>query len=163
MIDVLIRSLHDDFGYGVWIYERNEATGEIRILKLEGAFKWEPYISGSLLPKPIFTTSTREGDLLFDKFIERLKEMGYGKDKLSIESGQLKAMREHLDDMKKLVFSPPIHMAPIVIGGEHRDYDKVAIKANRIRRAAKQCSQTKSVLAEIFPELFGPGWEHEAD
>lgn len=184
MIDVLIRSLHDEFGYGVWIYDKNEATGKMRVLKLEGAFKWEPYVTGTLLPKPIFSTSTREGDLLFDKFIERLKEMGYGKDKLSIESGELKAMREHLADMKKLVFTPPPHFAPatfgnatsglsmlgritpgraVMPGSEHYGYDRVAVRANRVRRAAKQCSNAREVLAELFPEVFRHGWKNKTD
>lgn len=191
MIDVLIRSLDTEFGYSIWIYDKNEATGEIRVLNLEGTFKWEPYVQGNLLPKPIFSTSTMDGDLIFNKFIERLKEMGYGKDKLSIESGELKAMRDHLADMKKLVFTPPPHFAPIIVTGgpdiktipyptpgkmtpgrvfmpgSENGYDPlpcdrtVAVKASRVRKAAKQCGNAASVLKEVFPELFGPGWQSD--
>lgn len=170
MIDVLIRNLDDAFGYGIWIYDKNEATGEIRVLKLVGTFEWEPHITGTLLPKPIFSTSTREGDYLFNKFIERLKEMGYGKDKLSIESGELKAMREHLADMKKLVFTPPPHLAPIPMGNTtsglsmlghvtpgrawYSTPDVLTIKKDRVRAAAGNCAQTKIVLKTLFPEAF---------
>ena len=125
---------------------------------------------GDRLPKPLFSTSVREGDIIFNKFIERLKEMGYGKDKLSIESGELKATKEHLKDMQKLVFeqNPP----PPLIWRSPREYgadwvagivDTVSVRKNRVRRAAKQCQNARGVLAELFPELFGPGWENESD
>ena len=70
MIDVLIRNLNEAFGYGVWVYDKNDATGQIRILHHIGSFEWKDFPIGERLPEPIFSTSTREGDILFDKFID---------------------------------------------------------------------------------------------
>ena len=187
MIDVLIRSLDTDFGYSIWVFDKDAATGQIRILHSLGAFEWKDHPTGDRLPKPLFSTSTRDGDIIFDKFIERLKEMGYGKDKLSIESGELKAMKEHLADMKKLVFEPPPHFAPIIIAGDNNPAilnlgkgpcypgrvtpgralystpGDLKVDAGRVRKAAKTCPNAEGVLRELFPELFSPGWKNETD
>ena len=180
MIDVLIRNLNDAFGYGVWVYDKNEATGQIKILSLLGSYEWKEFKMGEMLPKPLLSTSTREGDIIFDKFIERLKEAGYGKNQLSIESGELKAMKDHLADMKKLVFTPPAHLlAPIIISGENRQSlpggpffpgrvsystpDDIKIDRGRLRMAARKCANAEAVLKEIFPEVFGMGWRNETD
>jgi hypothetical protein len=179
MIDVLIRNLNEAFGYGVWVYDKNDATGQIRILHHIGSFEWKDFPIGERLPEPIFSTSTREGDILFDKFIDHLKEMGYGKDKLSIESGELKAMREHLADMKKLVFTPPPHFAPMLMGNTTSGFSMLGpmtpgrtfystpadlkISASRVLKAAKKCGNAAEVLKELFPEVFGPGWERFKD
>lgn len=103
-----------------------------------------------------------------------------------LEGGELKAMRDHLADMKKLVFTPPEHLKPTSIWhssgipspmtptafpnarkfGEQwvaGMVDTVSVRKDRVRRAAKQCSNAKGILAELFPEVFGPGWEYEID
>ena len=186
MFDVLIRSLDAAFGYGIWIISKEEESigpRKVKVLRL-GPMTWEEIEVGYKLPMPTFDTSTREGDLIFEKFIGALKGLGFGRDKISVESGELKATKEHLADMKRLVFTPPAHFAPKVIefgnstsglsmvGGltpgratmiPIPPYDTVSVRASRVRRAAKQCSNARGVLAELFPEVFGPGWEYEAD
>ncbi|MBE3137686.1 MAG: hypothetical protein IMZ43_09915 [Thermoplasmata archaeon] len=112
MIDILIRNLDSAFGYGIWVISREEESigpRKVRVLRL-GTITWEELDVGYQLPAPTFDTSTREGDLIFKKFIERLREMGFGRDKISVESGELKATKEHLVDMKRLVFDPPGHL-----------------------------------------------------
>jgi len=169
MIDVLIRHLNESFGYGIWVFDKDDTTGKTKILECEGPFSWKEAIPGHLLPKPLISTSTREGEAIFEKFLERVKEAGFGRDKVSIESGELKATKEHLADMKKLVFSPPHHFTPqIITVGEtspgryqpkERIYGEAPVYSARLRKAAKRCPQAETVLKEIFPEVFTSGWQ----
>ena len=178
MFDVQISQLSDSFGMGIWFYEKDEVSGTIRILRpIE--FKWEEHKSGTRLPAPTIDTDTHSVRPFLEKFIERLKEAGYGRDKVSVESGELKAMREHLADMKKLVFTPPPHFAPMFMGNTTSGFSMLGpitpgrawystpadlkISVNRVLKAAKTCSQATVVLRELFPEVFGPGWERFKD
>lgn len=77
MIDVLIRSLMDEFGYGVWIYDKDEGGRVIRVLQNVQA-EWKDWEPGHRLPPPMFSTGTREGELIFEKFIERARGNGEG-------------------------------------------------------------------------------------
>lgn len=186
MFDVVIRNLNDAFGYGVWIISKEEESigpRKIKVLRL-GPMTWEEFDVGHRLPQATFDTSTREGDLIFEKFIGALKEMGFGRDKVSVESGELKATKEHLTDMKKLVFEPPKHFAPIIISPGQQSIDlgtdfrggritpgrawystpaDLKISASRVLKAAKKCGNAAEVLKELFPEVFGPGWERFKD
>lgn len=85
-----------------------------------------------------------------------------------LEGGELKATKEHLRDMQKLVFEPPKHLAPMVIGNATsgismlagiREPDEVVVKASRVRTAARSCGTAAEILKEIFPELFLSGWQ----
>jgi len=167
MLDVVIRSLNDAFGMGVWIIDRDDANHVVRVLR-PVEFKWQEYVQGHLLPEPTIAGRTQEVEMIFEKFIEQVKEAGYGRDKLSVESGELKATKEHLTDMKRLVFDPPKHFAPMVIGNATsgismlaglRGSDEVVVKASRVRTAARSCGTAAEILKEIFPELFPPGWK----
>lgn len=173
MLDIHISQLSDAFGYGIWVIDKDEQTRIVKVLRL-GEIKWEEHDVGHRLPKPTFETSTREGNLIFEKFIERLKEAGYGRDKVSVESGELKAMREHLTDMKKLVFTPPPHfissvlkfgdtpsglsmlgrVTPGRVWYSDPTSDVLTIKKDRVIEAAGNCAQTKIVLKTLFPEAF---------
>jgi len=181
MFDVVIRNLNDLFGYGIWIISKEEESigpRKIKVLRL-GPMTWEEFDVGHKLPMPTFETSTREGDLIFEKFFERAKEAGYGRDKVSVESGELKATKEHLTDMKKLVFEPPAHFAPMLMGNTTSGFSMLGpmtpgrtfystpadlkISASRVLKAAKKCGNAAEVLKELFPEVFGPGWERFKD
>ena len=181
-IEVLIRNLHDAFGTGVWVYRKDAVTGRIDVLKSEGLYRWEEYQPGQIMPPPLLNTDSREAEIIFNKFIEAVKTAGYGKDRISVESGELKATKEHLKDMQKLVFEI-LPKPPVIIQGNpdaprresidswvrgrlglsDTESDEVKVKKNHVRAAAKQCSQAKGILNAIFPELFGPGWERETD
>lgn len=169
MLDVVIRNLYDAFGMGVWIIDRDDNNHVVRVLR-PVEFKWQEYAQGHLLPEPTIAGRTAEVEMIFEKFIEQVKEAGYGRDKLSIESGELKATREHLADMKKLVFTPPPHFTPILMGNVtsglsmlghitpgrawYSTPDVLTIRKDRVRAAAGNCAQTKIVLKTLFPEAF---------
>jgi len=171
MIDVQISQLTDAFGVGIWVYEKNDADGTVKIVRpLE--ITLDEHIVGSHLPAPTFSTRTQWAEMFLEKLVERLKEAGYGRDKVSVESGELKATKQHLDDMKRLVFTPPAHLLPIVISGageiNRSDMGYAAapkhpmgltVDPGRVLRAAKTCKEATAVLKQLFPELFPPGWE----
>lgn len=167
MIDVVIRDLADAFGLGVWVVERDDIYNKpVRVLR-PIAFQWQDIEQGVHLPRPTFEAGSREGQVIFEKFIQRLHEMGYGKSKESVETGELKATKEHLADMKKLVFE---YLAkPMVLDFDtgkimpgrpaYSSPGDLKVDAGRVIRAARTCGQAAGVLKELFPELFAPGWE----
>ncbi len=94
-----------------------------------------------------------------------------------LEGGELKATKEHLKDMQKLVFEV-LPKPPVIIQGNagepyswqremlltpRSESDEVKVKKSRIRLAAKSCGTAHQILEQIFPELFGPGWKNETD
>jgi len=166
MFDVQISQLSDSFGMGIWFYEKDEVSGTIRILRpIE--FKWEEHKIGARLPSPTIDTDSHSVRPFLEKFIERLKEGGYGRDKVSVESGELKATKEHLKDMQKLVFNALLQPHPIIcepgrITPGRTFYSTPAdlkISVSRVLKAAQKCPNAAGVLKELFPEVFGPGWE----
>ena len=53
MIDVLIRDLHDAFGMGIWVIDRDEHYRTVKVLR-PVEFVWEEHEQGRVLPRPTF-------------------------------------------------------------------------------------------------------------
>lgn len=165
MIEVVVRGLHDAFGVGIWIIERDKVNGTIRVLR-PVEFKWEEHRVGTLLPAPTISGRECETQEIIEAFIEETRKCGYGKDKGASESGELKATKDHLKDMQKLVFEPvqrnvtlPPPPSWVVSPGVLPSVGPatVSVRVDRVKQASKHCPQASEVLKELFPEVFFPG------
>ena len=147
-IDVVIRNTDYSFATGVWIIDRDELSKTSKVLRTV-SLEWQAIAPGETYPKPTFELDSAQSEAIFTKLILKAKEAGYDPQFSKSESGELSATKLHLKDMQRLVFkddriNPQVYMLDTTI---ERTKD-------RIRDAAKRCSQAAATLKILFPEIF---------
>jgi hypothetical protein len=88
-------------GTDIYLYGRNINGSHFRIkpvqLEIEQFKEWER-------PEPTFIFSDQFGTQFLQNFVNALVEIGFKPDEIKAHDKQVIALKEHLEDMRKLVF-----------------------------------------------------------
>jgi hypothetical protein len=102
VIDVEIRESEWSWVTQIFVVERDNVDGKVVRICKPIVLEWEDYRPGEKHLVPTMELSSPQGQQLFDKFLEKVRK--YEKKPLiPDESGEIKALRYHLEDMR-LVF-----------------------------------------------------------
>jgi hypothetical protein len=96
-------------GVGLWIYDdsREGRLGTIEVaLPIELKYKEvDPNVVDPDLAHPTLTFGYLQSKGLLESLVQQLSSLGMKPESVQKQEGQIKAMQEHLNDMRMLVFN----------------------------------------------------------